>query len=234
MKQTSASQHATLLPRDYVTLAVRDTGTGMDEETKTRIFEPFFTTKEVGKGTGLGLSIVYGIVKQSGGEIAVESALGCGTTVRIYLPELMEPEKVVRAEFIPSTSMQGSETILVVEDQSVVLDLICLTLTRRGYTVLAAGGAQDALRLEREHQGEIALLVTDVLMPHMSGPQLVEQVLRLRPKIKILYMSGYTDGAIEQHGTVAAFFQEPFTPKALERKVRETLDAPALRRGQSV
>jgi two-component system cell cycle sensor histidine kinase/response regulator CckA len=225
MEQAHIAEHTLIPPGAYVMLAVSDTGTGMDQETQARIFEPFFTTKEVGKGTGLGLSTVYGIVNQSGGGISVYSAPQHGTTFRIFLPKLQEPEIVIPIDATPSAGVQGAETILVVEDESVVLELIRQALTRHGYTVLAAGDVQEALLLCEEHQGDIALLLTDVVMPGMSGPQLAEQILRMRSEIRVLYMSGYTDTALKQNTPARALFQKPFTPSTLVRKVRDVLDA---------
>jgi len=205
----------------------------MSQETQARIFEPFFTTKEVGKGTGLGLSTVYGIISQSGGEIWVYSAPDHGTTFRIYLPKLQDAETPIPVEIASSSSTGGSETILVVEDESVVLHLVEHALKRQGYTVLPASDAQEALIFCREHKGEIALLLTDVVMPGMSGPQLAEQVVRLRKGIRVLYMSGYTDTPTELYATAAAIFKKPFKPSALARKVRDVLDAPGAASRQS-
>jgi two-component system cell cycle sensor histidine kinase/response regulator CckA len=226
MEEAYAAEHALIPAGTYVMLAVSDTGTGMDKETQARIFEPFFTTKGVGKGTGLGLSTAYGIINQSGGDIWVYSSPDHGTTFRIYLPKLQAVEAESRKEAAPSASVAGSETILVVEDESVVLDLVRHALSRQGYTVLAASGVEEALRLSQEHPGEIALLLTDMVMPGMRGLQLAEQVVRMRKGIKVLYMSGYPDTPVDQLAPAAALLEKPFKPSALARKVRDALDAP--------
>src|SRR5581483_11943887 len=206
-----------------------DTGIGMDKETSARIFEPFFTTKEVGKGTGLGLAMVYGIIKQSGGNVWVYSEPGHGTTFKVYLPRVTQEQKPVESlpQRLPPPS--GSETILVVEDENAVRGLVRSILTRKGYTVLDTGDVDEALRLCEQHSGNIALLITDVIMPKMSGPQVAERALKLRPGLRILYTSGYTDNALGHHGVFqpgVTLFEKPFTPDALVRKVREVLDAP--------
>ncbi len=211
----------------HVMLAVSDTGIGMDDEIQARVFEPFFTTKDLGKGTGLGLSTVFGIVKQSGGHISLSSAPGRGSTFTIYLP---------RAEARVATEGQvvyppagGSETILEVEDEDEVRALAREVLELSGYTVLAASGPTEALGIAERHDGPIHLILTDVVMPHMSGPQLAKDIVLLRPGIKVLYMSGYTADAIAQHGVLGpgiVLLQKPFLPDALARKVREVLDTP--------
>ncbi len=213
-------------PGHFVGLVVSDTGSGMDEETRSRIFEPFFTTKGPGKGTGLGLATVYGIVKQSGGCITVESELGKGCKFSILLPltsdELDMPETVE-----PETGTHGSETILVVEDEEVVRDLICAVLSEAGYNVFCAASAEEALEAAREQPSEIALLVTDIVMPDMHGPELARTLLKLRPKMKVLYVSGYSDNDISDQGVLDAglvVLQKPFTQQSLGRKVRELLD----------
>ena len=219
-----ARKHVSARLGRYVRLKVRDTGCGMDEETRLRIFEPFFTTKERGKGTGLGLSTVYGIVKQSGGHITVESQPDSGTTFRILLP--MAEEKVAEADApAQAHSPKGSETILVVEDEEAVRKLTRIILSVGGYTVLEAANGFEALELCG--QRSIDLLLTDVVMPQMSGRELVEKVSLIRPRMKVLYMSGYTDDAIVRHGVLDAgvpLLQKPFTPDTLSRKVREILD----------
>lgn len=214
-------------PGSYVRLAVRDTGHGMDAETKSHLFEPFFTTKEQGKGTGLGLSTVYGIVKQSGGSIIVESAPGKGTTFRIYFPrverEVSEP--TVTVETIEPA--HGRETILLVEDEPSVRGLVHETLRLHGYTVLEARHSIEALLTGARHVGPIHLLLTDVVMPQMSGPEVAEKLLTVRPGIKVLYMSGYPDHPVFDQGGVsreASFLAKPFSPNVLARKVREILD----------
>jgi CheY-like chemotaxis protein len=219
-------------PGPYVLLTVSDTGCGMDAETQSRIFEPFFTTKDPGKGTGLGLSTIYGIVQQNGGAIWVTSALGQGTTFKIYLPQFREPVGAVEPLVTWRETPHGSETILVVEDEKMVRDLAHEILLMQGYTVLAAADASVALQLCEQHQGPIHLVITDAVMPRISGRELVQHLEHLRPTAKILYMSGYTSGypghAILQHTALdvnTPFLQKPFTPGALARKVREVLDA---------
>jgi two-component system cell cycle sensor histidine kinase/response regulator CckA len=216
-------------PGPYVMLAVGDTGIGMNRETQARIFDPFFTTKEVGKGTGLGLATVYGIVKQSGGNISVRSEPGHGSVFKVYFPRAEHaPEQ---AAALPSSrAAQGSETILVVEDEASVRKLICGVLRRHGYAVLETGDVDEALRISQEHPGEIGLLLTDTVMPKMSGPQLATAIARLRPGINVIYTSGYPDNAIGARGMLrdaAAFLGKPFSPEALARKVREILDSGA-------
>ncbi len=214
-------------PGSYVLLAVRDTGHGMDAETKSHLFEPFFTTKEQGKGTGLGLSTVYGIVKQSGGSIIVESAPGRGTTFRIYFPRVERevPEPTVTADTIEPA--HGRETILLVEDEPSVRGLVHETLRLHGYTVLEARHGIEALLTGARYVGPIHLLLTDVVMPQMSGPEVAEKLLTVRPGIKVLYMSGYPDHPVFDQGGVsreASFLAKPFSPNVLARKVREILD----------
>ena len=228
LDETYAQLHPEVKPGRYVLLAVTDTGCGMDEATKARIFEPFFTTKEPGKGTGLGLATVFGIVKQSGGHIGVYSEVGRGTAFKIYLPsvEARRPSGNSHPGLRPNP--KGNETILVVEDEDAVRALTRHGLTMLGYTVLEASRGEDAIRIARQHQGPIQLVVTDVVMPGMGGRQLVERLGRLRPGIKVLYLSGYTDDAVVRHGVLqadTAFLQKPFTPTALAQKVRLVLDS---------
>jgi CheY-like chemotaxis protein len=208
-------------------LAVADTGCGMDEVTMSRIFEPFFTTKEVGKGTGLGLATVHGIVKQSGGTVEVYSEVGLGTTFKIYLPRIME--QVSSHTPVPAHSLmpRGTETILLAEDEEEVRATIRLALESQGYTVLIARNGEEALQIFQKHRGPIHLLVSDLVMPKMSGHQLAERLVSLQPNIKILYISGYADDTIVRHGvleTDTAFVQKPFSLTILARKVREVLD----------
>jgi two-component system cell cycle sensor histidine kinase/response regulator CckA len=227
MDEAYVRGHPVAQPGNYVMLAVSDTGIGMDAVTQARIFEPFFTTKEVGKGTGLGLATVYGIVKQSGGFIWVYSEPGHGTSFKIYLPRVDEP--VAPAAEVTPRPVGGSETVLVVEDVAAVRAVTRQMLERHGYTVLEAPDGETALRLALMHQGDIDLLVTDVVMPDVGGRELADQLVARRPQLKVLYMSGYTDDAIVRHGNLQdgiAYLQKPFTPDALARKVRAVLDEP--------
>jgi two-component system, cell cycle sensor histidine kinase and response regulator CckA len=215
-------------PGSYVTLSVVDTGIGMDQETQNHLFEPFFTTKNPGRGTGLGLATAYGIIHQSGGAIGIYSELGRGTTARLFLPAAQAERVEAPQEHTADQHLEGIETILLVEDEARVRKLILDVLTSRGYQVLEATRGEEALRLCRLHQWEIDLSVVDVVMPEMSGPDLVRQLTHLKPGMRILYISGYTDEAIIHHrilNTGAAFLQKPFVPDALLRKVRELLDS---------
>jgi PAS domain S-box-containing protein len=220
-----ARSGATVVPGRYTLLTVIDSGQGMDGPTQARVFEPFFTTKQKGKGTGLGLSTVYGIVKQSGGYIWVESTPGAGTRFSIYLPrveEAVEP-KMART---PAESLSGSETILVVEDEGAVRTLVRKALERYGYKVMTAGTPNEAIELARVSGDRIDLLISDVVLPQMSGRALADQILPLKPDTRLLFMSGYTDDAIVHHGVLdegTPFIQKPFTPQALARKVRQVL-----------
>jgi two-component system cell cycle sensor histidine kinase/response regulator CckA len=226
-----ARRHAAVLPGPYVMLSVSDNGTGMTAETQSHIFEPFFTTKDQGKGTGLGLSTVYGIVKQSEGYIWVYSEPGWGTTFKIYLPRIVDNADAPEPPR-PIARPRGSETVLLVEDEDGVRDLTREILTMNGYTVIAARHGAEALDVCQRHAGQIELILTDVVMPQMSGHELLERIRPLRPSLKVLYMSGYTDKAVVRHGMLAgeiAFLQKPFTPDALARKVREVLDTPVVR-----
>jgi PAS domain S-box-containing protein len=223
-----AQRHIAVTPGDYVMLAVSDTGTGMDEETQARVFEPFFTTKASGQGTGLGLSTVYGIVKQSGGNIWVYSEPGRGTTFKIYLPResrATEPTAAVRRE---PTELTGTETILLVEDEDAVRSLAGKVLRGLGYTVLEAAQGREAMEIAARQGSGVDLLLTDVVMPEFSGAELSRYLMGLQPSLKVLYMSGYTDEAIIHHGVLSAniaYLQKPFTPTALATKVREVLSA---------
>jgi PAS domain S-box-containing protein len=215
-------------PGPYVLLAVSDTGVGMDPETKARIFEPFFTTKEEGKGTGLGLATVHGIVKQSGGDIGVYSEPGRGTTFKIYLPRVPAPVEQPELGAARERPPRGSETILLVEDEELVRNLEREALEASGYTVLEAQSARHALEIAQAHQGAIDLLLTDVVMPELSGRELAELLAPQRPEMRILYASGYADDAIVRHGVLEpeiAFLPKPLTPGSLGRKVRDVLDA---------
>jgi two-component system cell cycle sensor histidine kinase/response regulator CckA len=224
---TYAKTHPEAPAGACVLLAVGDTGSGMDEPTRARVFEPFFTTKEPGKGTGLGLATVYGIIKQSGGDILVYSEAGQGTTFKIYLPASQTQAKSPVAPQIRPVSRGGHETILLVEDEEMVRDLVRIALQAKGYTILEAGEGGEALSLAGQHQGTIDLLVTDLVMPEMSGRELAERLKALRPGIKVLFMSGYTDDAVIQQGVLMAqaeFISKPFSPSILASRVREILD----------
>jgi len=221
-----AARHEPAKPGSYVMLAVTDSGCGMDEATKARLFEPFFTTKEVGKGTGLGLATVYGIVKQSGGYIWAYSEVGHGTTFKVYLPREDMVAEPVEKEDTPLYSSEGEETVLVVEDEPMVRDLVRAILSRQGYEVLEAGRGAEALEVSERHQGPIHLLITDVVMPGMTGPELARRLTAHRPATKVLFMSGYTDDAILHHGVLepgTEFLEKPFTAGALGGKVRNML-----------
>jgi PAS domain S-box-containing protein len=211
----------------YVRLAVSDTGCGMDCETQTRAFEPFFTTKPSGRGTGLGLSTVYGIVRQSGGHVHLQSEVGVGTTVETYLPCVVDaPEAEVGSAVVPG-AQRGSGTLLVVDDQQEFRAAICDTLSEYGYDTIDARDGLEALDVAGRHPGAIWLLLTDVVMPRMSGPELAQRLREARPEMRVLFMSGYPDAAISRHGldaTSVSFIQKPFAPDALVRKMQETLD----------
>jgi signal transduction histidine kinase/ActR/RegA family two-component response regulator len=221
-------RHVGARPGPHVMLAVSDSGVGIAREILPHIFEPFFTTKEQGKGTGLGLATVYGIVKQSGGYIEVESEPDRGTTFRVYLPRVDAhvPTAEQRASRPPAIGA-GTETILLVEDEEGVRELARDILRASGYTVIEARNGSEALQLSERHQGPLELLLTDVVMPRMSGRELAERLAPLRPDMSVLYMSGYTDDAVIRHGVLGAdtaFLQKPFTPATLVQRVRETLD----------
>lgn len=218
-----------VVPGLYVVLAVTDTGIGMDQETKLRIFDPFFTTKPEGEGTGLGLSIVYGFVKQSGGYIWVYSEPGHGTTFKIYLPQIASPEDGPEQGTQLTSLPRGSETILLVEDEESLRQLNAELIESLGYSVLRAGYGAEALEIAGSHSGEIDLLLSDVVMPGLSGRELAERLALSRPEMKVVYMSGYTDKVMMHHGILnsnIAFLQKPFTRDALARKLREVLGPP--------
>ncbi len=230
LDEAYASKHAGVTPGVHVMLAVSDTGVGMAPATQARMFEPFFTTKGSGKGTGLGLATVFGIVRQSGGSIWVYSEVDCGTTFKIFFPTA-DRAAVARASASPPglRSTLGSETILLVEDEESVRILARAILRKCGYNVLEAQSGGDAFLLCEQHAAPIHLLLTDVVMPRMSGRQLAERLLSVRPDMKVLYMSGYTDDAVVRHGILEStinFIQKPITPQSLARKVREVLSPP--------
>jgi len=227
LDESFAQAHLGSVPGSYAMLAVTDTGVGMDAAVRAHLFEPFFTTKEVGKGTGLGLATVYGIVKQSGGYISVYSEPGHGSSFKIYLPRIATPAEPPAAA-LKGGPAPGSETVLVVEDEPAVLTLSRRALEAQGYVVLAASDADAALRVVERHGGMIHLLLTDVVMPGLSGHELADRLTAQRPGIRVLYMSGYPGDAVVQHGTLpsgSAFLQKPFSPDGLARKVRDVLDA---------
>jgi PAS domain S-box-containing protein len=227
LDESYAHSHVAMKPGRYVKLCVGDTGIGMSPEVREHLFEPFFTTKEKGKGTGLGLSTVYGIVMQSGGNIWVYSEPDLGTTFKIYLPRVDESFEEMREKVTREELPCGGETILVVEDEEDVRRLAVRVLERQGYTVLETSCGDDALVLSKERKEPIHMILTDVVMPRMSGRQLADQLLPLHPKMKVLYMSGYTDNAIVHHGVLEEginYIQKPFTIDGLARKVREVLE----------
>jgi len=224
-----AREHIDAEPGPYAMLAVSDTGRGMDEETQSHIFEPFFTTKEAGRGTGLGLSTVFGVVKQSKGRISVSSEPGRGTTFTIYLPSVPDRPEAEKARQAQPETLRGTETVLLVEDEQMVRRAVRDVLQRNGYSVLVASNAGEALLISEQHTGFIHLLVTDVIMPRMSGPDLVERLDPWHPEMKVLYVSGYTDNAIAEHGVLdpgVALLQKPFSVESLLQMVRQVLATP--------
>jgi two-component system cell cycle sensor histidine kinase/response regulator CckA len=225
-------QHLPVTPGDYLMLSVIDTGIGMTETVAQHIFEPFFTTKPVGRGTGLGLATVYGIVKQSGGDIVVSSKPGCGTTFRIYLPLTVSAvPAIVERPADPDSLSRGSATVLLVEDDLGVRRFACVALERAGYNVLLAENPKEARQVADEFPDTIDLLLSDVIMPESEGPLLFDRLKPRHPGLQVLYMSGYADEAILQHGVMAegaSFLQKPFTPGELAQKVRDVLDMPAV------
>ncbi len=228
LDDSHGATHETVPPGPYVMLAVSDTGTGMDSDTVSRVFEPFFTTKEQGKGTGLGLATVYGIVKQSSGHIFVYSEPGCGTSFKLYFPRTFEARETASLRTTEaSTATRGTETVLVVEDERVVREIAVRALTSHGYTVVDAARPSVALELRSKDGFEVDLVLTDVVMPEMNGPELVELLHKRWPNAKVLYMSGYTSGSlVTGHSSIDAgkLLSKPFTPRSLARKVREVLD----------
>ncbi len=215
-------------PGSYVRLAVSDTGSGMDAATLDHLFEPFFTTKEMGKGTGLGLSMVYGIVRQNRGYVEVESQSGQGTTFKIYLPRLEAAVEAPEDRLSLAAKLEGSETILVVEDEDALRTLLCRFFRLYGYQVMEARHGGEALLLSERHPGPIHLMVTDVVMPQMSGKELADRLAPLHPEMTVFFMSGYTDRDLSGYGAPASsqhFIPKPFRPMDLVKKVRDSLDA---------
>ncbi len=233
LDEAYTEQHPEVAPGPYVMLAVTDTGHGMDFSTQSRIFEPFFTTKEQGKGTGLGLAVIYGIIKQAGGHVWVYSEPGKGTTFKVFLPRATgEDELASEPESADLASVAGSETLLVVEDEPVVRSLAVRALVEQGYRVLQAADGASALAAARTYDGDIHLLVTDVVMPGMNGRELADRLSAERPGLRVLYVSGYTDHAVVRHGVLEegiAFLSKPFDLRDLTRTVREVLDSGKVR-----
>jgi PAS domain S-box-containing protein len=228
LEEDYTRRHPGVIPGDYVELRVADTGCGMDSKIMAHIFEPFFTTKEGKKGTGLGLSTVYGIIKQSDGHIAAESRTSEGSMFRVYLPRVESPPEADTRSTV--FKLKGTETILLVEDETRVRRLVKEILENSGYTVIEATDGNDAMEVSRGFEGSIHLMLTDVIMPHMNGPVLFQKLCPERPDMKVLYMSGYTDGAIDSHGGLdpdTSFLQKPFTPSEVALRVREALDRAA-------
>jgi CheY-like chemotaxis protein len=226
-----AKTHLSVRPGPHVALTVTDTGTGMTPQVQARLFEPFFTTKEPGKGTGLGLATVYGIVTRAGGSVNVYSEVGRGTSLKVYFPTADAAEIVVEAPPPVARPQARTETVLVVEDAEGLRELARRLLQRQGYTPLIAANAEEALRLF-EQNASIDVLLTDVVMPGASGPELARQLVERRPLLKVIYMSGYTEDAIVHHGVLnpgIAFLHKPFTSETLGRKIREVLDRQVLR-----
>ena len=234
LDEAYAGRHISVKPGSYVMLAVSDNGAGMDSATQARLFEPFFTTKGSGKGTGLGLSTVFGIVKQSGGSVEVYSEPTKGTSVKVYLPRIDQPV-ALETEDAARKAPRGWETILLVEDEEMVRNLVRETLEREGYRVMDAADPIEAKKISEQYRDHIHLLITDVVMPKVSGRELAVQLTRKRPQMHVLYMSGYTDNAIVNSGVLqkeVAFLQKPFTPAALTQKVREVLEGKARSAGE--
>jgi signal transduction histidine kinase len=226
LDETYTRTHPGVQPGEFVMIAVSDTGHGMDAETRRRIFEPFFTTKERGKGTGLGLATVYGMVKQSGGDIWVYSEIGKGSTFKLYFPRVSDPISDAAGSDAEQAKPLGSETILLVEDEKAVRELTLKMLQRLGYTVLPAPGGAEALEVSRTFPGRIALLLTDVVMPNMSGRQLADILCETRPDMKVLYLSGYTENTVVHHGVLEPgvdFLPKPFSREVLGSKIRDIL-----------
>jgi two-component system cell cycle sensor histidine kinase/response regulator CckA len=236
LDESYVDRRVVVQPGSYVQLGVTDTGCGMDERTQSRIFDPFFTTKAVGKGTGLGLATVYGIVKQSGGYIWVYSEPGHGTAFKIYLPMVEAMAEVPTRAQPPGEPLCGSETILIVEDDTSLREVTCEFLKSSGYTVMEAESPDEAIRAVERHDGPIDLLLTDMIMPKMNGRELAARLGAARPGMKILYVSGYTDGIVRDDVQRVlepglAFLQKPYTRYALTRKVRDVLERPVAPEG---
>jgi CheY-like chemotaxis protein len=221
--------HPYVKPGRYVMLAISDTGCGMNDDVKAHLFEPFFTTKQKGRGTGLGLATTYGAVKQSGGSIEVYSEQGKGTTFKIYLPALDEPAQQLDLEKPTSSSIpKGEETILLVEDEKIVRELAVKMLRRMNYNILCAASGVEAIKIAQQYEDVISLLITDVVMPGMNGRELARQLQQMRPTIKILFTSGYTENAIAHHGIIDKnlnFIGKPYSSRELGQKIRSLLDA---------
>jgi two-component system cell cycle sensor histidine kinase/response regulator CckA len=232
LDESYKDEHLAAVPGRYVMLAVEDTGCGMNRETQARIFDPFFTTKELGKGTGMGLATVYGIVKQSGGYIWVYSELGKGTVFKVYLPLVNQSAQPTQQKDPDGTNLRGSETILLAEDSDSLREMTKEYLESVGYSVIESSSGQSALQQARDFDGIIHLLLTDIVMPEMSGPELAAQIASFRSGIKIIFTSGYTDDAIARQGILdprVAFIQKPYRPKALARKIREVLEGASIK-----
>jgi CheY-like chemotaxis protein len=225
LDESFVSRHPYAQTGPHVLLTVSDTGIGMDEETRLRVFEPFFTTKEIGKGTGLGLSTVYGIVKQSGGCIWVESGRMAGTSVHVCLPRVDQPADEVPSRLVTAREQGGSETVLLVEDEPSVRTMVRRILEDEGYTVIEAGEGYEAFEVASRQEQAIRLLLTDVVMPRMGGRELARRLAPVHPEMKVIYMTGYTDQAISD----APFLHKPFTSKSLLAKLREVLDSTSVR-----
>jgi two-component system, cell cycle sensor histidine kinase and response regulator CckA len=224
--EEAARNHVPMPPGTYVTLTVTDPGHGMPRETQARIFEPFFTTKDVGKGTGLGLSMVYGTLKQIGGFIFVDSEIGRGTTFRLYFPPAAKPAAPPPPPAARDDHPTGTETLLIVEDETAVRNLVASALRNDGYQLLLASSAEEALRIVEAHSGPIHLLLTDAIMPGKSGLELANLMVARQPGLPVIVMSGYTEENLAISGLTEppALLQKPFTPRDLRRRIREVLD----------
>jgi CheY-like chemotaxis protein len=229
-KAIRALRSAAVPPGDYVMLAVSDTGIGMDARTQSQIFEPFFTTKRKEEGTGLGLSVVYNIVRGSGGHVRVSSEPGRGATFQIFFPRVSAPEETQPVEAPVETARVGRETILVAEDQPDLRWMVCQYLQELGYSVLEAKDGKDAVELAEQYQGTVDVLLTDVVMPNLRGPQVARRLSSTRPEMKVIFMSGYTEGAFDigpgdEMGAEPALLQKPFKLDSLAKKIRDVLEA---------